>query len=241
MKKLLKQFHKSILDNDAAHALPALKPNNRLTPERQMAIYHDGYRLRLTQAIRDDYPALFALLGEAAFDKLALAYIESHPPLHFNLDRYPHGFSSFMERHLEDAFAIDLTMLEDAIAQVFMSPESEPLSASSLSDLEPEQFANLRLQPRLASRLLALRYPVDDWLLAQRNGNILPPPDPQGSYLYVYRHRNQVQRISLPEPAYRLLEQLFRNVPLGEALDAVGPACLQSWFADWLSKEFFRI
>ena len=74
-------------------------------------------------------------------------------------------------------------------------------------------------------------------------------PAKEPSWLYVYRHYNNVQRHALTQPAYRLLEQLFSKQPVAAALEAAAadPANadaiathLQAWFAEWTAKGFFR-
>jgi len=243
--RLLDEFHTAILTGDTTSAAESIKKNTRIAPEEQLAIFIEGYRIRLTQAIRSDYPALLALLGDKIFDALALQYIKNHPPMGFNLDRYPHEFAAFMHDNRDDGFAAEIAALEGMIAEVFMMEESTPLTPSALTGLTPEDFGNLVLKPRNASRLLAFDYPVDDWLAAQRAGNIPSRPEKGATFLYVYRHQNNVQRVALTEAAYSLLGRLFNGLSVGEALDVPAhtesiAANLQLWFAEWMEKGFFR-
>jgi Putative DNA-binding domain len=250
LSSLLEKFHGAILTKDAATISPAIKNNARISPERQLAIYIDGYRIRLTAAIRSDYPALLALLGDKAFDALAREYIERNAPAHFSLDRYPHGFAAFVSEHRNDAFAAEVAALEAAIAEIFIMEESEPLDPSALTGLAPETFGAFMLRPRTASRLLSFAYPTNDWLHAQRESNKTDRPAPEKTYLYVYRHQNEVQRAPLNEPAYLLLRQFTKGLSVAAAFDAVETAhpeqCeviaahLQLWFSEWLQKGFFR-
>src|SRR5689334_9473950 len=107
--KILERFHDSILENDADIAAPDIKAN-------RLGIYIDGYRMRLIQAIRSDYPATLWLLGGKAFDQQALTYIEANPPQGFNLDHYPHRFSKSLAA-VPDIFVREVAELESAIAQ----------------------------------------------------------------------------------------------------------------------------
>lgn len=249
LEKLFGDFQKAIIDNDAALAAGDVKPNPRMTAEKQLAIYMDGYRIRLVQAIGSDYPALTALLGEKEFERLARDYVEQHPSQHFNLDRYPYGFAAFVTSRV-DTFAAELAMLEAVIAQVFMMEESAPCDASTLMNLTPDAFGAARLQRRAASALLAFSYPVNAWLSAQREGKNPPCPAPQATFLYLYRHRNHVQRVELDEPEFLLLQAMAAEKPIGAVLDAViaahphhakvVAANIQQWFARWLSQGFFR-
>ncbi len=97
--KIYSDFHNAILENDDKQIKPAVKPHSRLAVSQQFAIYSDGYRIRLTQAIRSDYPILLKLLGDAEFDSLARTYIEQNPPTSYNLDFYPHKFAEFVSEY----------------------------------------------------------------------------------------------------------------------------------------------
>src|SRR4051812_48866630 len=112
LSTLLDAFHGAIFDNDPKRTLAAIKSNARIAPERQMAIYIEGYRTRLRLAVRSDYPELLALLGETLFDALAGAYVENAPSRHYTLDRYPHPFAAFVGAHAKNAFAAELATLE---------------------------------------------------------------------------------------------------------------------------------
>lgn len=247
MQALLGQFHDAVLSGRTEEIATALKPHSGLTPGQQMAIYSDGYRIRLMQALRADYPALLSLLGDSAFDALALRHVESHPSTDYNLDRYSHAFADSLT--IQDRFALELAQLEKAVAQVFMMEESAPLLAQGMENLTPEAFGELVLRPRPASRLLAFEYPVNDWLTRQRRGEILPVPSPEPSFVYVYRHNHEVQRLSLEEVAYYILREVMQGIPVGAALDTVIASYphsmpviaghLQSWFAAWLGQGIF--
>lgn len=240
---ILERFHDAILKNDADIAAGDIKAN-------RLGIYIDGYRTRLTQAIRNDYPATLYLLGGKLFDQLALGYIEATPPRSFNLDRYPHGFAAFTNSH-PDTFARELTELESTIAQVFMAEESTPLTKTDLQRLTQEQFANLPLRPRAAATLLQFTYPVNGWFDEERAGKKPEAPSQQASYLYVFRHNNEVKRLDISYPAYLLLEQLFSTPSLAYAIETIATAYpqqaakimqnVQQWFVVWLDKGVFRI
>ncbi len=172
--KLYSDFHKAILENDAAKITPAFKAHSRLTGIQQFAIYSEGYRIRLKQAIRSDYPILLKLLGDSAFDALAGAYIEQIPPTSYNLDFYPHKFAVFVGERLNEVFASELATLEATIAEVFMLPDSEPFSLDKFSKIVPENFGNMVFNLRAACRLLQFSYPVSEWLSDARVQEILP-------------------------------------------------------------------
>lgn len=241
----LQKFHDAILENTPLSVKSDIKPGGR------MHVYTDGYRIRLSHAIRTDYPALMSVLGTAAFNHLALRYAEEHPSTRFNLDHYPQGFCAYVEQMVDNHFARELAKLENTIAVVFAAKESQALSPDLLSHMTPESFATMRLYPRKASQLISFTYPVNDWLSAWNAQKNPPIPDQSPEYAYIYRHHNAVQRVILLPLQFILLQQLMGGSSVESAVANIFATetqhaeeilvNLQSWFAIWLEKGFFRI
>jgi hypothetical protein len=250
MASLYAQFQQAVMDADASAIAPRFTPHPRLSAQQQLAIYADGYRIRLTEAIITDYPALAAYLGAAAMQHTALTYALAHPSTSYNLDRYSHPFADWFATQSDNVFASEIARLEQAVAEIFMAPESVPLTAQGFAQANPDDFAKARLPLRKAGRLLAFTYPAESWLSQQRTGQETPPrPEATPQWLYVYRHNHEVRRVLLEEAAYRLLTELASGKCVGDALDAVTydnpkheavlATHLQAWFAHWLAEGFF--
>jgi hypothetical protein len=244
------QFQQAVMDADASAIAPRFSPHPRLSAQQQLAIYADGYRIRLTEAIITDYPALMACIGDAGMQQAALAYALAHPSTSYNLDRYSHPFADWFAAQSDDVFATEIARLEQAIAEIFMAPESAPLTAQDFARANPDDFAKACLPLRRAGRLLAFTYPAESWLSQQRLGQEAPPrPEAVTQWVYVYRHNHEVRRAVLEEAAYRLLAELASGRCVEDALDAVTSgnpqheaalaAHLQAWFAHWLAEGFF--
>jgi hypothetical protein len=76
---LQREFQQQLLDGGAAEAL--VKGDARADAATRVGVYADAYRLRLLEVLGNDYPALKRLAGDALFEQLGRAYIESHPSL----------------------------------------------------------------------------------------------------------------------------------------------------------------
>lgn len=250
LAELYADFHHALLTQDAAAVLPRLRDTGRLSPAAQMRIYSEGYRLRLISALRSDYPELLALLGEARFDALALAYVEAVPPSGASLDVYPFGFADFITRREGCGFTAELAALESAIAQVFLLPDSCALAPEELSALSPEAFGASALRLRTASALLRFTYPVEAYLTARRSGESPAMPEAQDHFLLIVRHGNAVRRHTLHPVAHVLLAALQEGLCVADALTHAAasrpdaPALLsgrlQPWFAAWTAEGFFQ-
>lgn len=242
---LLETLQEAILAGDPPRAGALIKPHPRLTREAMVAIYSDGYRLRLFKAVADDYAALCRYLGEAAFGTLLRAFIEATPPEHFNLDRYAPRFAAYLAHACDDAFARDLAALEGAIAEVYLLEETPPLPPDALGAIAPDDLAALTLRPRAACRLLALAYPADAYLTQFREAGEAHKPAAEASHLAVFRHRHMVRRLALEQAEFTLLSLLAEGKTLGAALeaptpDAASPETVTAWFARWVAEGVLK-
>ena len=91
--------------------------DDRLGPEGRFAIYAGGYRSRLLETLRDEYPALRLLVGETVFDLFAEGYIAARPPRHFSLYDYGAGFADHLEATRPGEGGGPLSALPAAVAR----------------------------------------------------------------------------------------------------------------------------
>ena len=249
LQHLLTNFHKAILDKDAHIIVPELCSTGRLTPAQQMAIYIEGYRLRLLTALCSDYPELLALLGNETFHALARIYIEATPPVEASLNYYSFGFADFVHTQNAD-FAGALALLEGAIARAFLLPDSQSLQPDFFARLAVDDFSSMALHLRSSAILLMLDFPVEDYFSKRRAEMAVLSPQRDPSFMLIVRHENVVCRHCLHPVAFSLLSGLQNGLVLGDALErassshrdaaAVLSSHFQSWFAQWVLCGFFQ-
>jgi hypothetical protein len=216
-----------------------IKPNDRLSSLERLEIYNRQYWLRVMECLSEDYPGLRAILGERAFERLAVAYLAENPSRSFtlrNLGRRLLRFMAANPRRLGAAQgpAMDMARLEWAHIEAFDGEARPPLEVDSLLGMEPEKM-RLELQPCLS--LLRLRYPVDKLLLEARRqerlrgeaSNAMEPKarhrqkglrewqKPETVYLAVHRYGDSVYYKRLEAGQYRLLRALRSGQSLAEA------------------------
>src|SRR6202050_2141999 len=68
-----------------AVAAKIIKPNDRLTSFEGLEIYNRQYWFRVLSGFAEDFPALRAILGTRAFDKVAEAYLKDYPSTSFTM------------------------------------------------------------------------------------------------------------------------------------------------------------
>ncbi len=240
-----------------------------MTAAERVAIYANAYYARLFECLGDVYPVLKRALGDDIFHGFALGYLQKQPSRSYTLNELGRHFPRFLRetrpavaddrdaavRNWPD-FLIDLAALEWTIYEVFDGPgvEREPiLTTDDVLDIPPERWpkARLRLVPCL--RLLAGRFPVNDYYTAARRAKTkrrLPIPAPRDSFVAITRRDFRVRRYPLSWAQFQLLSALAAGKTVSRAIAAAAsdPECnldtlatdLKIWFRDWTVAGFFQ-
>jgi hypothetical protein len=243
-----------------------IKPNDRLTSFERLQLYSRMYWFRLADAIRDDCPGLISALGEDGFGRLARAYLARCPSRSFTL----RDLCSRLERFILDhprltaphtGLAAEIARFEWAQTVAF-DGASRPVIDPAVLGRTPPSRLRLGLQPYVT--LLALRHPVDTYVMAVKRRNTLRSeasntpdaqatahravrrarlPRPAPTYVAVHRHHNRLYYKRLDRPAFRILEALRTGAPLARAIAAAGrgakPGQVRAWFKSWMALGWF--
>jgi hypothetical protein len=254
----------------AAVAASFVKPNDRLTSFERLEIYNRQYWFRVLDCFYDDYPGLRAVLGDRAFLKLAEAYLVKCPSASFTLRNLGSRLEKFLSENPPFAgkklsLALDVVRFEWAQIVAFDGPSLPPFGLAEMIMAEPSTL-KLRLQPYIT--LLALQYPVDDYVISVKRHEALrgeasnamdsapkgaklkkvPLPKPENVFVAVHRHDNALYYKRLEPEAYSLLTALRKGVSLETACARAfhhasplidWPKKLQEWFENWSALGWF--
>jgi len=245
----LETFQHSIISGDTAIAAPLVREKTRMTKEEQIAIYSEGYRIRLRGAVKADYPCLAHYLGDAAIDVLIHAYVEVTPSRSYNLDFYPFGFWHYVQDHSADPAARDLAALEGAIAECFMTQGTAPLGADFFATVSEDELGATIFTLCQPCRLLRLAHDVETYLTAFKRDEADTSINETAIFLLIHRHDNEVRRRVLDEAEYVLLDKIHSGTAFDAAIEqtlATGlldeeslATKISAWLPSWISEGFF--
>jgi len=240
-----------------------IEPNSSCSAFERLEIYNRQYWFRILGALAEDYPALRAVVGGAAFGALSVAYLTAHPSRSFSLRNLGSSLVEWLAAHPEFAgrrhrLALDVARIEWAFVEAFDSAERTPLTVDQIATLDAG--SHLALQPHL--QLITLDYPADDVVLAlhareKRGASEAgikqddPPNAPahlpglrrKRTWLAAHRADNSVYYLRLEREEYLTLAAIRQGAPLAESIDAGfngsrtaisrRPQLVRDWFAHW--------
>jgi hypothetical protein len=151
----------------------------RDTAQRQarLRLYADAYRLRLAEVLGNDFPVLRALLGDAAFQACAFAYLDAHPSRTPSVRWCGAGFADWLaQRDGGDRALVAVARFEWAQGEVFDAADAPVCTIADLAALPAAQWPGLRLRLHPALRRLRLAGNAAALVDAQARGMPLPAP-----------------------------------------------------------------
>ncbi len=224
-----------------------VKPKVNFSPEAQLGVYINAYKYRLFDVVYEDYPALKHYLGDEAYEVLLWQYIQSCRSDHYNIARFSLGLPDFVSKKMpENHFVFELSTLEATILGVFDAPESEVLTAESLTHLTEASFMNARLVMRKALVCLSFSHAVNAYYQCAIDETAVELPyEPSISYLVVFKDHDTVWRLEMEGLEFALFEKLLAGQVLTTALadvlsdqlDEDLASCVSLWFARWMKHR----
>ncbi len=237
-----------------------IKPNDRLSAFERLQLYNRMYWFRLLDCMHDDNPGLRAVLGERRFVRLIEAYLAKYPSRSFTLRNLCSRLAQFIRE--EPRWSAPHTALAHTVARfewaqtVAFDGENRPVPTPDYLARTPPAQLQLGLQPYVS--LLALDYPVDDYVIAVKRRDALRTeasnaveavrhssttkqvrrPRRRRIHVAVHRLDNRLYYKRLERAAFLILQAIAAGRSLAQAVTAGGarvkPEQAREWFATWM-------
>jgi hypothetical protein len=213
-----------------------------LNAERRIAVYRNHHRLSLAAALAANFQTVEKVVGEEAFQALALSFLAIDPPRELCLAAYGSGFPAFLEsdpRSQSLVYLGDVARLDWAQNLAERANNLSPFSAAHLADINADCLEALRLQPHPSLTLLRSVYPllqIRAVALGLEEGASL---DAGGVDLMVWRKAGIVTCIALDRAAFDFVRALARGQALGEATQGLAPQHLPELLAQFVLSDAF--
>jgi hypothetical protein len=194
----------------------------RVPVATRLGIYGDAYRVRLTEALASNYPALVKLLGEADFAALSAAYIETHVSRWPSIRHYGAELAQFLttaELYCDVAVLAELAAWEWAMTEVFDAADENALGVAALTSVSPEDWAGLRFDFHPAIRRLDLQWNVPQSWKALTGGGERPQAvlGARTQPWLLWRHQLQILFRSLAQDEAVAFDVLRAGATFGDA------------------------
>ena len=192
---------------------------NCAVPLKRFNVYRNNAAAMLIETLRGRYPVIERLVGEEFFKAAAHLFAAKNPPRSPALFEFGGGFPDFLAAFAPAQtlpYLPDVAQLEWLRHTAYHAADAEPMQASALGGVPPEQAGSILLRLHPSARLLISDYPaVSIWETNTADAEVRKiGPDLPGEAALILRPQLEVK--------------VMRLGPGGDAfLDAIGQgACL---------------
>jgi len=211
-----------------------------LNAERRVAVYRNHHRISLAAALAANFPTVVKVIGEAAFQSLALSFLAIDPPREPSLAAYGAGFPAFVEsdpRSQSLVYLGDVARLDWALNVAERADDLPTFTAACLAKLE--QLEALRLKPHPSLTLVSSLYPllrIRDVAAGLEEGASL---DDGGVALMIWRKAGCPTCVVLDHAAFGFMLALVNGQTLAEATEGLPPERLPELLAQFVLSDAF--
>lgn len=217
-----------------------------------LQIYHNAYRARLVEVLRQDFPTLLNWLGDYDFAHVAEAYLAANPSRHFNLRWLGKRFDGFLAQYLvpeQSPPFVELARLEWAFTLAFDAAQTEPaLTLDAMAALTPEEWPTLRIAPVASLQWVNTAHNSLAMWQAVKGGQEFPDSDllthPQ--CCLVWRMGNTCHYRSLAQDELKALRGMFEEgwdfarLCVETGLPDEPPVQAVQWLKQWITDGMAR-
>jgi hypothetical protein len=241
LAELQRDFARVVRGDDLAGQGLGIDPTG-INAERRLAVYRNHHRLSLAAALAANFPTVVKVIGENAFQALALSYLAIDPPRDPCLAGYGGGFPTFLEsdpRAQSLVYLGDLASLDWARNVAERADDLATFGAEHLSQMDTAQLESLRLKPHPSLTLLRSLYPllrIRDVAAGREEGVSL---DAGGVDLMIWRTASAVTCVALDRAALDFVTALTAGQTLAEAAQGLPPGRLPELLAAFVLSDAF--
>ena len=210
---------------DQSPQLREIDDDDCVNAASRLAIYRNGYRVRLRDALATEFPGLGILISRR-FSTLLDSYVEVHPSGHYNIRWHGAGLAAFLEYGLpwrDKPELADMASLDWAISTSFDAANEPVLAAADLADVPADAWANLRITPQSHLQIISTHYNIEVFRrAADRDGKRprLRRYD-KGRYLLVWRQSLTVHYRSIEVDELSALTGAIKGEPFSALCERI--------------------
>ena len=202
--------------------------DERIGAAGRLGIYADAYFYRLLDALKEDFPAVLAVIGADQFHNLITGYLVAYPPSAPSLldaggylAAYLKGTSEFAQW----SFLHDLAHLERAMIESFHAPDAVALDGTAMQSIPPAEWPAMLMRLHPAVRLVPVGWRVDEVVRAVAQAAEPQPPLASETTLVVWRQHNEVLH-RIAEPAEGIaLGMIEAGADFASICEAIADTC----------------
>lgn len=209
---------------------------------QRLGVYQYAFRVRVIDALADDFPITRNVLGENSFDEAAIDYIHKNPSGFASIAEISRGFPAFLKTiHSVAPAVFDIAEYEWLLVDASNAWLPSKSALSALTDLTADERAKAVLQLNPSVHLFKSSWAVDS---IEEDSRELPTE--QLTHMAIYPAPSGARTEKLSQVEWEALSVLTEPIPvetLSQKLASLQltPDGITMIFSSWSQKNFFVV
>jgi hypothetical protein len=216
------------LEDPTIDSQPLLGQSDAFDQRRRFDIYRNNRASSLIDALRNTYPAVCTLVGEAFFKTAARGYIDRHPPTGPVMAEFGGEFASYLQTLQQTEpvpYLHDIALLEWHQLQAYHCADAPILDLQTLAEKDVQALPDLRLDSHPSLFTLQSRWPIGTIrTICTSQDDSAPDPSSvdmnRSEAVVVTRPALTVLTNVVPASGQLFLSALVRGSTIGEAAES---------------------
>ena len=138
----------AILDHNTSFA-SQIESTAEIPAPARIRIYSEAYRLRLLEALEENFPGLAHLLGDQQFELLGRDYIRHYPSNFKSIRWFGDQLPLYVQGNqpwASNPMLHEMALADWTMTMAFDAPDQQPADVTAMASIAPELWGALRFQ-----------------------------------------------------------------------------------------------
>lgn len=221
LAELQNAFANAVLHREDEGVSAMIAPG-AMTTKARLSIYRVNVIENLTEALKDTFPAVCALVGEEFFRQMARGFLCEHPPRAACLLWYGGDFADFIAAYAPASgvlYLAEVARLEWACHHAQFAEDDDALDTQWLARQSEAALQTLRLHLRAGASVLACDFPARDIYAYALNPDetTMPGIEKKPERLAVWREGGEVRTMEISAKEYAALQSFAPGATIAAA------------------------
>jgi len=232
LRKLQVHFQDYLLEKKSSIKQEIVNTEN-VSVEDRLSIYHEGYFLRLQEALQADYKIFYALLGADEFNQLTRRFILSYPSSFRSIRWYGKRLASFMQEmdeYLSQPYLLEMVQFEWLLTESFDALDCVVITIDEMASIPFEKWSELQFIFHPSLRKMTSHWNIIPLWNACNDENVLVTPQKNTSSVscMIWRSQQEIQFCTLSNDESCMIEMMQEGKNFGEMCVAL---------CEWIKEE----
>ena len=219
LQEIQNNLQQYLLHKNVSSASQIMGTKNASAIQR-LAIYRDGYYLRLLEVLQQDYEVLHGLMQDDAFDQLGREFIDACPSQFRSIRWYGNALPDFMRKnplYQKEPWLIEMAEFEWMLTESFDAADSSLVTFEKMATIPMQDWPAMCFRLLPSVRKLNLHWNVIPiWKTFKEEGVLLQfERMPTAATWIIWRKGLDTLFHSLPSDAAYMLDAMNAGISFG--------------------------